>query len=207
MKNENLVRHNWPAVRDAYVNESPKPTYADLSVRFNVPVGTISRVCSDEAWPDLRAARLAVVSQTSGTLELIATAAKNESAASSLAFEAATAALGSIVGALRDLESQSDLKPRARLDMLQTATFALLNAANACDRFGIIGLPKALKRAAQDSGDTPRNQDWSPKLLAQLNVTVQTLQAAATKQDAALASDQPAITVDASSNELHDKTP
>jgi hypothetical protein len=65
---------------------------------------------------------------------------------------------------------------RARADILNTISFATQNASNACARLGVFSVPGLLKRAA---GGVPDGLDgrgqWSPGLVQQINLTVQTM--------------------------------
>jgi hypothetical protein len=171
-----IRKHDWPTIRTAYVSESPRPSYAELSDRFGVPLGTLTRVSSDEGWPDLRAKRLELAVSQSDSLEVIQRAGKMDTAVSDMGKDVALAALAGLLRTMEMIEADKELKPRARVDMLNTVSFALQNTANACHRLGIIGLPEALKRAANGGPDGNGNGQWSPQMLASLNVTINGMQ-------------------------------
>lgn len=180
-----LVRHDWPKVRDYFVSESPRPTYESLAAMFSVPVGTLARVAADEGWVDLRVRHQLALIDKSDALAVITAAAKDSTVLSGMAFETIAQILSGILRALADLEKESKMVPRSRMEILNTATFAIQNAGNAARSFGITNLPEALKRAAGELPGSPGNGQWDKSLLQQINVTVNGLQAAQAKQESA----------------------
>ena len=178
------AKYNWIPVRDAFVTEEVRPTYEELATRFNVPVGTLGRVCSDQSWPDLRVKYQLEIINKSDALAVITAASKDSTVLSGMAFEALAQIISGILRALSDLDKDAEIKPRGRMDILNTATFAMQNASNAARGFGITNLPEALKRAASGLPGAPGNGTWDKQLLQQINVTVNGLQEAKSKASA-----------------------
>jgi len=61
----------------------------------------------------------------------------------------------------------------SRINLANTLTFALSNTAKAMKDLGIVGFAGKLKEEG-----TSGNNQWDPKLLAQVNVTIQNLASA-----------------------------
>lgn len=167
-----IAKHDWTPVREAYVTESPRPTYEELATRFNIPAGTVTRVASADGWPDMRQARMLELAQKSDALEILTKAANSNRLISDLAAtfaEEMVAALIDWLPTVKNVES-----PRGRIDMMNTATFAFQNLANGCKGFGVVGLPDSLRKAAGGIQDGLQgNGRWNPNLLVQINTTVE----------------------------------
>ena len=176
------AKHDWTPIRESYIMDLPRPSYADLSERFSCPIGTLTRVATDEGWVSLRSARLEQLALKSDSLEVILRAAKTETEVIGVARDVALGIFSALLKALNNLELDKDAKPRACMDLANTASFALQNVANACHRFGIVGLPDGLRKAASGTPDAPGNGQWDKALLQQINLTVNTLQAKATER-------------------------
>lgn len=169
-----VAKHNWPEIRQAYVTETPKPSYENLSERFSIPMGTLARVSSDEGWKDLRTTWLEERAAKGDALEIITRAATESSAVSGLVAEAAKAILAAIIEWMPSLSKVES--PKSRIDMVNTASFALVNTATATDRAGIIGMSKILKARGEDAGAVDGHGKWDKGILVQINNTVASLQ-------------------------------
>ena len=163
---------DWPAIRRAFIERPERPLLSDLSVEFGVSEARISRACSDEGWPALRAARLDDALRSSDAVKALLDAARTETtvqrAVSNLALE--------IVQQLQEVTAEAGkAKGKAentRANTLNTVTFALRNLTGALKEVGLVGLPKALKAGGGMADDQGR---WNPQMLQALNVTVQTI--------------------------------
>ena len=171
-----MVR-DWPSIREAYVTESPKPTYTELSERFNAPIARISRVASDEGWAEMRAHRLERADEHAQTLALLHKAAKDSEEATSMTLDVMRSIYGALLRGFALMEKDPDAKSRALFDSANTASFAVSNTCNALHRVGILGFPGSVKRSASETGGVLPNGHWDPKLMQQINVTVQNMQA------------------------------
>jgi hypothetical protein len=162
---------NWAAAREAFIARPERPKLADLAAEFGTDPVRLGRVCSDEGWPALRAARLDGALRSSDAIKALLDAARTEStvqrAVSNLALE--------IVQQLQEVTaaagSAKDKAENTRANTLNTVTFALRNLTGALKEVGLVGLPRGLKQAgmADDQGR------WNPQMLAALNVTVQNI--------------------------------
>lgn len=159
---------DWQPLRDAFVKRSPRPTYAELSAEFSVPVGTIGVCASEEAWNSLRAQHLENKLREADASDILLEAIKIDRtlirAVADLALVAFTA-IKQQVDRLNDKERA----PAGNLDALNTAGFATANFTRALKDCGVIGLPKGMGEGKEDNGR------WDPKMLSQLNVTVQNI--------------------------------
>lgn len=163
---------DWPAIRRAFIERAERPLLSDLSVEFGVSEPRISRACSDEGWPALRAARLDDALRSSDAVKALLDAARTETtvqrAVSNLALE--------IVQQLQEVTAEAgNAKGKAentRANTLNTVTFALRNLTGALKEVGLVGLPKALKAGGGMADEQGR---WNPAMLQALNVTVQTI--------------------------------
>ena len=83
-------KHDWHAIRTAYVTRSGVVTLRDLVREFNVPFSTIGKRCTKEGWVDLRARHCSDVATRARAT--IATDQARESAASEKEWRRTTAA-------------------------------------------------------------------------------------------------------------------
>lgn len=163
---------DWESARDFYASASPQATYAEIGERFGIPAGTVGRAASEEDWPNLRKKRQELAVKESGALEMLAEAAKQTHAAAGMAGEVALMIFSGLMSAIQKLEGE-DRKPIYIVNVLQTASFCLLNTANACKAIGVVGLPKELANYGRDNGGVDGHGKWDRQLLVQINSTVQ----------------------------------
>jgi hypothetical protein len=162
---------DWIAVRRAFTERPERPVMTELANEFGLSVDRAQRACNDEGWPALRAAYMQTKLQQADAGAAIVAAAKVDGAVIAKFTNVALETLGRIEAALQQADARK-LAPNTRMNMYNTATFAVNNLANAMHRVGVIGLPKSLKDAAGvDSG----NGRWNPQMLQALNQTVQVI--------------------------------
>jgi hypothetical protein len=128
----------------------------------------------------LRVKRVQELLHNSDAGEVLIGASKADTAVSDLSKDVALAIMSVVLKTLNALEKDPDIKPRACMDLANTASFALQNTANACHRLGITSLPESLKKIAGMFPDAVNGRgDWTPGLVQQINVTVQQMKEAA----------------------------
>jgi hypothetical protein len=162
---------DWAAAREAFIGRPERPKLADLATEYGTDPVRLGRVCSDEGWPALRAARLDAALRSSDAVKALLDAARTEStvqrAVSNLALE--------IVQQLHELTAEAgnakDKAENTRANTLNTVTFALRNLTGALKEVGLVGLPRGLKQA----GMADEQGRWNPAMLQALNVTVQNI--------------------------------
>ena len=161
---------DWDPVRKAYFERCERPTYAELSAEFSIPENSVRSIAASEGWAMLRAQRLEVEAARTDALAVVIEAAKGEK----LLIDAfKSAVLVMVRDLLGNVEAIRDEKKAARrLALNQTASFTALNLAQALKALGVVGVPKRLLEAMNESGE--RGADWKQGALAQLNVLVQT---------------------------------
>ncbi len=165
----------YDKVRDAFVSRQPKPTYAELSAEFEIPLGTIGSMAADEGWVSLRASALERKAKESDALAVVLEAVKID--------RTIVAAIGDVILiATRKISEALDGIPvthasSTKAEIVNTCTFAIKNLTDAARNVGLTGLSKTLK----DAGDLG-NGRWNPEMLQQINVTVQNLQAGQAKE-------------------------
>jgi hypothetical protein len=71
-------------------------------------------------------------------------------------------------------DTKKQRSPQAKLDAINTASFAAANFCRALKDVGIVGLPKGLSQEGKEG-----NGRWNPQMLSQINLTVQNLTAQA----------------------------
>lgn len=170
----------WQPLRDAYVQRTTRPTYDELAVEYAVPAPAIGRCASDEGWPALRARYLdsqLVAADASGVLLAAVRADRT------ILTGVTSMAIVTIASLTRCVESIDDERaPQTKAQALNTCTFALKNLTDALKNVGLIGVAKTL----DDEGKSA-NGRWDPKMLTQINVTMQGLVAGAAQVTASQA--------------------
>ena len=160
---------DWQAMRAAYMQRCPVPTYTELAEEWGVSSAIVARTANDQQWAisRKRAQDEALQAVNAGSVIMEAISADKEtveqlrrSAISTLiAVEQAGQHLLSVLADPKNL--------RKGLDMANTASFTLSNIANALKTVGVVGIPKALSDAGKSG-----NGQWDKGLLQQINVTV-----------------------------------
>ncbi len=159
---------DWQPLRDAFIKRSPRPTYADLSEEFSVPLGTISVCASEEAWTSLRAQFLEAKLREADASSILLEAIKIDRTLIRAVSDLALVAFQAIKREVERLNEKTRA-PGSNLGSLNTAGFAAANFTRALKDCGIIGLPKGIGEGKEANGQ------WNPQMLQQINVTVQTL--------------------------------
>lgn len=162
----------WQPLRDAFIQRSPRPTYAELSAEFNVPISTVGQCANEEAWASMRAQYLETRLKEADASAILLEAIKIDRSLIRAVSDLALVALNRVK---HEIERLTDERaPSTNVEALNTAGFAAANFTRALKDCGVIGLPKGM--AAEGKEDNGR---WNPQMLSQINVTVQNLQAAA----------------------------
>lgn len=175
--------YDWQAIRDAYLQRSPCPTYKGLAEEFEVPISSLGAVGREENWPQMRLDRQNRALQQIKAGEIIAEAITADKVCTDRAKQAALKlydVIDSVAEALKEQANDID-KARKVADMINTLSFALYNTSNALKTLGVVGMPKQLGEA----GAKLPNGHWDKGLLQQINVTIGGLtgQAQVTAQD------------------------
>lgn len=172
---------DWQPIRNAYIDRPERPTFAALSVEFNVPGASINRCSNDEGWAFMRAQRLKVAETQSDAIDII-----KASVGQTLVADASRdTALSMIKGAGEIIVSicESDKSDAVKSNVLSNLGFALANTSKLITAAGLVGLPKKLTDAIA-KGEGANGKEWTTGLLQQINVTVNGLQAAKEKAQA-----------------------
>lgn len=165
------AKYDWTSIRERFVTQSERPSYADLSAEFCVPENQVRNKSSDEGWVSLRAAHIdrQLLSCDAGSVVLAAI--KADGAIVRGFTDLGFVALEKIRGIIDD----PDLAEKAastRSTVVNTCMFACANLAKALKDLGVCALPTGIREGAKlDNGR------WNDGLLQQINVTVQNLQA------------------------------
>ncbi len=173
---------DWDAVRKTYVERPQRPTYDELALEFACAPGSLARLSSEEGWPALRARYMESQMVAADASAVILAAVRADR---TILTNVTSLAILMLEKLSRCVESVQDEKaPQTKAQALNTCSFAMKNLTDALKNVGLIGVSKTLDQAGKEG-----NNQWDPKFLQQINVTVQNLK----QQDA-----QPAATVEAS---------
>lgn len=167
----------WTPIKEAYIKESPRPTYAELSARFGVPVSTISGCSRDENWMELREANQDATLAKSDAKEVIEKALRSEGPLVRQARDVVRKLLTSLDLILDAVIADQEAKPSTRANVANTVGFALANGAKMMSELGLVSLQKNLdkaKRAGAENGS-----GWENGMMQQISVTVNGLAAEA----------------------------
>ena len=160
---------DWDPVRKAFIESDERPTYAELSTRFSVPLSSLATVAADQGWVAMRARRVESLLSAGDAGAVIARAAAGETL---LTEHFRDSVLVILIKLREELAGLADVKSRrARLNSLQTASFAVLNCSSAIKAVGIVGLPKQL-RDGLDREDETNPAGWRQGILASINLTL-----------------------------------
>jgi hypothetical protein len=154
----------------AFLEESPRPTYEDLAIRFHCTSRSIEIMASKDGWPDKRLAYQQTQMVKADAALAIAKAAGREGPLVDEMASTVNEVLMAVRETLRALKEE-DRPARHRMDVINTASFAAMNCAQALQRAGIVGMHIGIKDAAGAEGYN-RNGQWDPKLLQQINITL-----------------------------------
>ncbi len=174
----------WQPLRDAFVQRSPRPTYAELSAEFNVPLSTVGQCANEEAWASMRAQHLEAQLRAADASTVLLEAIKIDR---TLIRTLADLALVALQKLKHEVERLTDEKaPSTNVEVLNTCSFAAANFTRALKDVGIVGLPKGMTAEGKEA-----NGRWNPEMLQQINVTVQNLQAGQAKEPSVAPGVQP----------------
>lgn len=164
---------DWAAIRDAYMQRTPVPTYTELSEEYGVSCAVVARVANDQQWAICRkrAQDAALQAVNAGSVIMEAISADKETVEQLRRSAISTLIAVEQAGQHLLTLMSNPVNLRKGLDMANTASFALSNIANALKTVGVVGIPKALSDAGKMD-----NGRWDKGLLQQINVTVQSLQ-------------------------------
>ena len=160
----------WDKVRARFCESPERPTYKELSEEFHLPEKTICAAAFDQGWPILRARHIDERLEAAGARETVLAAVLASRAIVSTGENVGMSMLQKIAALASELEEGA---LSSRINLANTLTFALSNTAKAMKDLGIVGFAGKLKEEGQSG-----NNQWDPKLLAQVNVTIQNLASA-----------------------------
>lgn len=158
---------HWDEIRKAYCEAPVRPTFRELSDRFNTPERTIATAAFDQGWPILRANAMETKLEQAGARETIAQALQASKAIVSTGENVGMTLLQKIAALSQDLE---DGAISSRVNLVNTLSFALANTTRAMKDLGIVGFAGKLKGEG-DQG----NGRFDPKQLVQVNLAIQNL--------------------------------
>jgi len=156
-------------LRSCFIERETRPTYEELSDEFKVPLPTLKNWAAEEGWQRMRTANLEMMAERGDALGILVRASKIDKALVDATANNLLTAHEKINQCLADIDNSR--APSTRSQTINTLTFALLNLANTAKASGLVGMPKGLAGEGQEA-----NGRWDPKLLTQINVTVQNLQ-------------------------------
>ena len=162
---------HWDKIRQKFCESPERPTFKELSVEFNIPEKTLTNAAFDQGWPILRAQAMNAALEEAGARETILAALQASRAVVSAGENAGLIMLQKIVQLANEVSDDKALATRSNI--LSTLGFAISNTAKAMKDLGIVGFAGKLKEEG-----TSGNNQWDPKLLAQVNVTIQNLASA-----------------------------
>jgi hypothetical protein len=161
-------------LRNAFISRPVRPTYAELSSEFDVPLSTIGTWSSQEGWIAMRSAHWERKSLEGDALALVHEAATRVNRPVIVALtNAILLIVQEVTACAQSVDPAVQKSPTTRAQILNTCSFAINNIASACKSIGIVGLQKELK----ELGAT-REGGWTPALQQQINLTIQNAVAA-----------------------------
>jgi hypothetical protein len=160
---------DWQPLRDAFIKRSPRPTYGELSTEFGIPHGTIGVCAAEEAWPALRSAYLDKQLEEADAKSALLAAVSGDRTVTRKFLNLAIVALDKLTQTVERMDDGKSASTNAQT--VNTCMFAAANLAKALHEVGIVGISKTLNQVGKED-----NGRWDPKLLTQINVTVQNLQ-------------------------------
>ena len=156
---------DWEPIRKAFVERPKRLTYAELSVEFSIGESSIKTCAADEGWAMMRARRLELEMQRADAAQIIVEAAASDRAAIE---RFRTLAIRMVNDTLADVESiAGEFTAAKRLNLRQTASFTILNLAQALKNVGLTGVPKELRDGLGGSGAS--GEAWKAAVLVQVN--------------------------------------
>ncbi len=168
-KDKNVV--DWPAMRSAFIESDEKPTYAELSESFRVPLSTVCSTAADEGWVLQRSRYLEKVALACGATEAIIDLAKGNREVASTFINFALVGVKRLTKVVESIEEGT--KARAESDIIQNCAFAAANFAKSLKELGITVIPKEL---ADGLGSGSGSRDFLKSALQQINVSVNVAQ-------------------------------
>lgn len=156
-------------LRRMFCESDERPSFAELSEKTGIGIRTIHHRASVDGWLEQRAAHMDRKHLAARAEGLVAEAASRVNQPLIDNFASAALALLERV-TLEMLRLTDETKPSSNVQVLSSASFVLLNTANACKALGLVGLPKALADVGKEA-----NGRWNPQMLSQLNVTIQNM--------------------------------
>lgn len=167
---------DWAAIRLAYISDVPRPTFSALGERFGTSHVAVLRVASEENWAQLREEKQTESLKAADVANILGKSLKEVHAAPGMLGEVAIALFSELIQALKEVP-KSIPNLRARIDALNTCSFALKNSADALEKAGVFGLAEIMKKNAEEIGGVNGHGKWDKSLLSQINITVQNMTA------------------------------
>ncbi len=157
---------DWEQIRKAYVEDTERPSFAELSTRFCIPESRLSAKSSDEGWPLLRVRRLESMLAQADTARALLSLAEGDRTLRDTVRATAITGVQLVQESLNELRG---MKTATKLRALSTASFALLNVCNALKAVGIAVAVRHGKSG--DDADSP-GEAWVRGLAQQINLAV-----------------------------------
>lgn len=155
-------------VRCAFVERDAQPTYEELSVEFSMPCATVRKYAAQEGWPGMRSAHLDRKLAEADAKSVMLAVVRGDHVVSRKYLNLAIVTLDKLTLTVERLEDDKAASTNAQT--INTCMFAAQNLAKALHEVGIVGISKTLNDAGKED-----NGRWDPKMLSQLNVTVQNI--------------------------------
>lgn len=152
-------------MRSAFIERPQQPAYDEISAEFKIPESTVRKYASQEGWPGLRSAWLDRQLAEADAKSIMLAVVKGDHVVSRKYLNLAIVALDKLTLTVERLEDTKAASTNAQT--INTCMFAAANLAKALHEVGIVGISKTLNDAGKED-----NGRWDPKLLTQLNLTV-----------------------------------
>lgn len=172
---------DWQPIRDAFVRESPRPSFTELAARFATAVSTVANCAREENWPEIRAGYFEQKLKEAGASELILKAIQGEGAILQQARNLVVQFITTGEVLLEAIQADDVGKTSTRVSTFNNLGFAFANIGRFIECVGLIGMPKDLRNSKRNSDGNDAGQPWEPGMLQQINVTVNGIQAEAAK--------------------------
>ncbi len=155
-------------MRLAFIERPQQPAYNEISAEFKVPESTVRKYAVQEGWPALRSSWLDRQLMEADAKTTLLAVVRGDHVVSRKYLNLAIVTLDKLTLTVERLEDGKAASTNAQT--INTCMFAAQNLAKALHEVGIVGISKTLNDAGKED-----NGRWDPKMLSQLNVTVQNI--------------------------------
>lgn len=159
---------DWEKGKKLFVESPQRPTYDELAVEIGCAPSSVARLSADQGWAAIRAQHWEQKLVECDAGAKLAEALTHDR---TITHGIASFAITTIAALSRCVESiPEEQAASTRSQTITNCTFALKNLSESVKNVGLVGLAKTLPDAKGKDG-------WDPRLLQQINVTVQNLTA------------------------------